>query len=91
MPLRFPIKFRTWESSRKNIAFPAKSGSKEVLCRLSAEALTQCCGAVAAKPEPAYRAFDCHRAAIERLASRKYDAGQLEADGTVLIGSGDFR
>jgi hypothetical protein len=91
MPLRFPLKFRTWESSRKAIAFPGEVRGKEIICRLSEEALTQCCGAVAARPEPAYRAFDSHRATIERLASRKYDAGHLEADGTVLIGSGDFR
>lgn len=91
MPLQFSLKFRTWDEGRKAIAFPGYVHDIEVTCRLSADALTERCGAVAAKPEPAYRAFDCHRAVIEDLASRKYDAGKIEADGTILIGSRDFR
>jgi hypothetical protein len=34
--------------------------------------------------------FDRHRAEIEQIASNKYDARQIENDGTVLVRSQDL-
>ncbi len=90
MSLRFPIKFRTWESAKTAIAFPAVADGKDVTCRVTGDALVAKCGALAAKPEPAYRAFDAHRAVIESLASRRYASRKREKDGSILIRTADF-
>ena len=90
MTLSFPIKFRTWVNADTSMSFSGEDGGKEVTCRVSGDALTECLGAIAAKAEPAYRAFDCHRARLEEIATKKFEAGQTEKDGTILIGPNDL-
>ncbi len=47
-------------------------------CRVISTVLTQHCGAGGVTNQDLLRAFNEHRARIENMAQRKYDAGQVE-------------
>ncbi len=47
-------------------------------CRVIAKSLTRHCGAVGLENQELLRAFNEHRARIEKLAQREYAAGKVE-------------
>ena len=47
-------------------------------CRVTHQAMTDCCGAKGLKYAELLRAFEKHREQIETAAKRKYDAGHVE-------------
>ena len=65
------------------VAFGMLDGDRQVIVRVSHEALRDKTGRKLAGDEY-MEAFQEHRSAIERVASRRFDAGQIDADGAVL-------
>ncbi len=70
-----------------DIRFEARDGDKAVKCAIQYEALADHFGA---NRKNRFDVFDAHRDRIEREARRKYLAGRLELDGSVLIKTEDL-
>lgn len=88
MPLSFPRQVESAVASW--VEFPARDRSRLVFCRVSFAALRDHFGLAGADPRQAITVFRAHRRSIEARASRKYDAGQVEYDGSVALGTADF-
>ena len=66
------------------VRFAMKDGSKKITVLVSNPALENI--EIAAMDREAYFwTFKLHRKSFERIASKKYEKGYLEADGTVCI------
>ena len=88
MPLSFP---RQVESAVPPwVEFPARDRSRLVFCRISFAALKDHFGLTGTDPRQAITVFRAHRRRIETRALRKYDAGQIEYDGSVVLDTADF-
>jgi Fic family protein len=86
--LTFPEKEARYNIDRGVVVFWAQDGKKRVRCAISREALDDHFGGDD-KPNKE-KAFQEHREAIEQEARRKFLAGDTEADGSILIRTGDL-
>lgn len=86
--LSFPEKEARYDIGRAVVMFWAQDGRKRVLCRISREALDDHFGGDDNHNKE--EVFQQHRDAIEQESRRKYLAGDTEADGSVLIRTGDL-
>jgi hypothetical protein len=86
--LTFPEKEARYNIERGVVVFWAKDGKKRVRCAISREALDDHFGGDD-KPNKE-KAFQKHREAIEQEARRKFLADDTEADGSILIRTGDL-
>ena len=85
--LIFPESGERYDSARMVVLFSGNNGDKVVPCAISREALED--HFEGGEREP-LKAFRKHRARIEHEVLRKYLAGRLESDGSVLIKSADL-
>jgi Protein of unknown function (DUF1488) len=72
------------------VNFTAHDSGKFVRCRVSCEALEDHCGLKSDQRADARKAFDYNLTRIQQVAARKYSAGQLEPDGSVLVRTSDM-
>lgn len=70
-----------------DIRFEARDGDKAVKCIIQYEALADHFGA---NRKNRFEVFEANRDQIEREARRKYLAGRIELDGSVLITTRDL-
>ena len=85
--LTFPTSDSRYDSIRMVVLFAGKDGDKTVPCAISQEALEDHFSDD--KREPA-KVFQANRERIEHEARRKYLAGRLETDGSVLVKTEDL-
>lgn len=85
--LTFPEAAPRHDFTRMVVLFSGKDGENTVPCAISHEALTDHFDD--GDREPA-KVFQANRGRIERDARRKYLAGWLEPDGSVLIETEDL-
>ncbi len=85
--LVFPEREIHYNNDRRIVVFWARDGDKEVRCAISREALGD---HFRGDGKDKLKVFAANRKAIEHEARRKYLAGKLEADGSVLIGTMDL-
>ena len=87
MDINFP-QGEAWDPLNDRATFPAEVDRRRVLCRISWEALTDHFGGDrGGDPVEPLRA---NRATIEARAETFIRAGRFEADGSVLLQTGDF-
>jgi len=86
--LSFPEKEARYNIDRAVVMFWAEDGKKRVRCAISREALDDHFGSDEKRNKE--EVFQEHRPAIEQEARRKYLAGDTEADGSILIRTGDL-
>jgi hypothetical protein len=89
MVVSFPSQKHTWNGDRMAVAFPAKLDGRDVTCLISWEAMQdafQCHGAAV----DVLAHFESNRRRIEAVAEREILAGRFEADGFIVLRSGDF-
>ncbi len=72
----------TARATSEAVIFTGKDNEKSIACKISREALED---HFDADSRNLLKAFKSHRERIEHEARRKYLAGQLESDGSVLI------
>ncbi len=72
------------------INFPAQRDGQRITCRLSLEALRVQVGLQEADANAVLLAFDEARPVAEEIAIHKYESGQLEPDGSVMVRATDF-
>lgn len=85
--LIFPGSDGRYDSGRMVFLFSGNDGEKTVPCAISYEALADHFDGDNEEPVKVFRK---HRERIEHEARRKYLAGRLESDGSVLIKSEDL-
>jgi transcriptional regulator with XRE-family HTH domain len=85
--LIFADKGARYDSLRDVAVFEGKDGDKTIRCAISREALEDHFEGDNKDPPKVFRA---NRDRIEHEARRKYLAGRLEADGSVLIRTADL-
>ncbi len=85
--LTFPESDARYDSLRRAVLFAGKDGDKTISCAISLEALEDHFDGDNGVPMKVFRA---NHACIEHEARRKYLAGQLLSDGSVLIGTEDL-
>ena len=84
MPLLPVAQAAIADPSLRAVRFAMKDGGKKVTVLVSNPALEQI--EIAPTDHDAYfGTFKLHRKSFERIASKKYDNGYLEIDGTVCI------
>jgi len=88
--LTFVERVESYDPERDVVLFEGRDGDRRVACAISGEALEDHFGARGFGRRQRLSAFKTHRDEIEDQARRKYLAAWLEADGSVLIGSGDL-
>jgi len=76
-----------YDSGRDVLLFRGRDGDKVVRCAISREALDDHFNA---DNKDKLKAFKANRERIEHEARRKYLAGRMEADGSVLIRTADL-
>lgn len=76
-----------YDAVRTIVLFAGRDGERTVPCAISLEALEDHFDADERNP---IRAFRANRGRIEHEARRKYLAGQVEADGSVLVRTEDL-
>lgn len=89
-PLQFPRQECSWDFDRRTVNFWGRAGEKPVLCRIAGEALRDHFHLDGEGNAVAQEAFASSRERILSLAMQKWQAGALEADGSVLLRSQDF-
>lgn len=72
------------------INFLAERGGERITCRLSLEALHLQVGLQGSDTGAVLLAFHEARDVAEEIAIHKYENGQIEPDGSVLVHAGDF-
>lgn len=87
MNVTFEREYR-WDSDRYAMAFPARSGGRQILCLISGEALQDYFGATG-RHETLEEAFLRHRPSIESIARALIERGRMDKSGRVLIHSAD--
>jgi hypothetical protein len=85
--LQFPKKVEKFDLDRQVVAFFGQDGKTRVRCAISREALDDDFGADNSDEIEAFRE---NRKTIEEWARQKYAAGDTEADGAILIRSGEL-
>lgn len=85
--LTFPDPEPRYDSINETVRFWGHDGTRRVLCSITRDALDD-----HYKPErkDKLKAFEAHRAAIEQEARRKFLAGTIEPDGSVLVVTTDL-
>jgi transcriptional regulator with XRE-family HTH domain len=76
-----------YNSEKDIVAFWGRDGDKEVRCAISREAIDD---RFKGDGKDKFKVYAANREAIEHEARRKYLAGKLEKDGSVLIRTADF-
>jgi hypothetical protein len=82
VPLTFQDKASKYELF-EGFCFWAEDGDKPVRCWVPYRVITD--RYKTSSPKAARAAFEAHRSEIENAAALKYNQGQLERDGSVLI------
>ena len=85
--LVFPEPNPRYNNDRDIVVFWGRDGDKEVRCAISREAIED---RFKGDGKDKLIVYGANREAIEHEARRKYLAGKLEKDGSVLIRSADF-
>ncbi len=81
----------SWDAEAKAFSFfLAKPGHQRVPCILAIDALEQAAQSGDLSEAVMLRIFEAHRQMIELRAAQKLNAGQAEADGSVLVGAEDI-
>ena len=78
----FPAPDARYIFNREVVVFWGKDGDTRIRCEISEEALDDHFGG---DRKDELKAFLAHQIEIEEIARRKYLAGRLEHDGSVLI------
>ena len=86
--LKFPAPQERYISSRDVVVFFGQDGERRVLCAISREALDD---HFHGDHRNKLEVFRENRGAIEEITRRKYIAGKLEPDNTVLVRTADIR
>lgn len=86
----FPEKIERYDFDRDVVLFPGKTAEGEVTCAISGEALEDHFDARGTSQRSRLAAFKAHRSEIESAARRRFDTGQRERDGSILIRSSDI-
>lgn len=77
-----------YDFDRDCVRFHAWAGDRKIVCRVSREAFEDDLGAL---HEELIDSFKIHQHTIEAKARELIQAGRFEANGTILIRSGDLR
>ena len=85
--LSFPAQDETYVLDRGVVVFWGQDGETRVRCEISREALDDHFGGGGKEKLEVFRS---NRPAIEQAARLKYLAGRTEADGSLLIRTGDL-
>lgn len=85
--LVFPEPRERYDSDHDIVAFWGMDGGKDVRCAINRKALVD---RFKGDGKDKLKVFAANRAAIEHEVRRKYLAGRLEADGSVLVKSDDL-
>lgn len=80
----------TYDPDDNVVNFPAQGGGQRINCRLSLEALQCHVGLESSDTNAVLDAFNEARDAAEEIAIHKYESGQVEADGSVVVRATDF-
>ena len=72
------------------IRFFAAAGTEIRLCVVSVDALQAYCGLCSSNPNDVVEFAETHRDFIEQIARRKYEAGNMEPEGSIAVRSVDF-
>ncbi len=89
MPLISVARAAEPDHKLKAVRFAMKDGAKTVTVLISAPALEDV-DILPPRDERYFARFKQFRKNFERIASDKYDRGQVESDGTVLVGVMDL-
>ena len=85
--LTFPEKSAFVDASRLVVAFTGQDKDKTVVCKISREALED---HFEGNNKPPLKVFTANQERIEHEARRKYLAGELESDGSILVKTEDI-
>ena len=85
--LMFADKNAVYDPMRDTVVFRGKDGDKVITCIISREAIDD---HYDGDNKDKLKAFNANRENIEHEARRKYLAGSVEADGSVLVRTGDL-
>jgi hypothetical protein len=81
----------SWDAEAKTFSFFLhKTDRERVLCILAVDALQRAAQSTDLSEPTMSRIFDAHRQMIELRAAQKLNAGQLDANGSVLVGADDI-
>ena len=81
----------SWDADAETFSFfLCKSGCDRVLCVLAIDALENAAQSSDLSEQAMKRIFDAHRLLIELRAAQKVNAGLLDPNGSVLLGSDDI-
>jgi transcriptional regulator with XRE-family HTH domain len=85
--LIFSEKNERYAPNRKAVLFAGQDGNKEIICAISEEALED---HFRGEGKDSLKVFQANRENIEHEARRKYLAGTLETDGSILLKTADI-
>lgn len=80
----------SYDPDHQIINFATQRGGERVVCRLSLDALHAQVGLEGADTGAVLSAFSEARDVAEEIAIHKYENGQIEPDGSVLVRAKDF-
>jgi hypothetical protein len=81
----------SWDAEAKAFSFFLhKPGHERVLCILAMDALENAAQSSDLSVPALNRIFDAHRQMIELRAAQKLNAGQVDSNGSVLLGADDI-
>jgi Protein of unknown function (DUF1488) len=81
----------SWDAEAKTFSFFLHKSDREgVLCILAMDALQKAAQSTDLSEPAMSRIFDAHRLMIELRAAQKLNAGQLDANASVLLGADDI-
>lgn len=72
------------------IRFPMRDGDKQIQCAANDEAIHAIASRDGHHPDAVPDLFRLYRDRLEQAASKKYDAGRIEVDGSVLVTKDDI-
>jgi transcriptional regulator with XRE-family HTH domain len=87
--LIFPTANERYDTTRMILIFTGQDGKKAIRCAISAEALEDYFNR-SGSTKNLLKAFQTNRETIEHEARRKYLAGNLEVDGSILVKTSDL-
>jgi hypothetical protein len=80
----------TYDPEDSVVKFPADRGGQRIDCRLSLDALHSHVGLESSDTNAVLLAFSEARDAAEEIATHKFESGQIEPDGSVIVRATDF-
>jgi Protein of unknown function (DUF1488) len=81
----------SWDAEGKTFSFfLRKPGRERVLCILAVDALENAVQSSELSEPALNRIFDAHRQMIELRAAQRLNAGQVDSNGSVLLGANDI-